>query len=161
MNKLAFGGLIPFLVMAPIYKSPAMFIVFIFGCLFHRYPKSRALYLLDTGTNASLLLYACCQDMPVRRVGLFVLTFYPMNSLVFPAPSEQKLWKIFAISYSFSGLVYTLFTNCENINLVTSISSYVTIRKNRTYIIYVPKFATIISYSLLRYVHLLWYQQNL
>ena len=93
MNKLAFGGLIPFLVMAPIYKSPAMFIVFIFGCLFHRYPKSRALYLLDTGTNASLLLYACCQDMPVRRVGLFVLTFYPINSLVFPETPDKKLWE--------------------------------------------------------------------
>ena len=93
MNKLAFGGLIPFLVMAPIYKSPPMFIIFIFGCLFHRYPKSRALYLLDTGTNTSLLLYACCQDMPIRRIGLFALTFYPINSIVFPAPPDKKLWE--------------------------------------------------------------------
>jgi len=93
MNKLAICGLIPFLLAAPIYKSPPMFIIFIFGCLFHSYPKSRPLYLLDTGTNASLLLYATCQDMPVARIGLFALTFYPINSIVFPAPPDKKLWE--------------------------------------------------------------------
>ena len=57
MNKLAMGGLIPFLVMSSMYKSPPMLMIFIFGCLFHMYPQSRVLYILDTGTNSSLLLW--------------------------------------------------------------------------------------------------------
>ena len=113
MNKLAMGGLIPFLVMSPIYKSPPMLIIFIFGCLFHRNPNSRVLYLLDTWTNTTLLLYGACQTRKVALLVLFALTFYPINSLVFPAPPEKKYGKIFAISYSFNWLVYTLSTNLK------------------------------------------------
>jgi len=93
MNKLAMGGLIPFLVMSPIYKSPPMLIIFIFGCLFHRNPNSRVLYLLDTWTNTTLLLLGACQTRKVALLVLFALTFYPINSLVFPAPPEKKIWE--------------------------------------------------------------------
>jgi hypothetical protein len=93
MNKIAMGGLIPFLVMSTIYKSPPMFIIFILGCLFHGHPKSRALYILDTGTNTSLLLYGACQNRNVAYLVLFILTFYPINSIVFPTPPNKKLWE--------------------------------------------------------------------
>ncbi len=93
MNKLAMGGLIPFLVMSSMYKSPPMLMIFIFGCLFHMYPQSRVLYLLDTGTNTSILLWGTCQSRKVACLGLFALAAYPINSLIFPAPPNKKLWE--------------------------------------------------------------------
>ena len=93
MNKLAMFGLIPYGILAQLYRSPAMFVIFALGCLFHKYPDSRALYIIDTAHNTSCLLMGASQDRNVFYPCAFALAFFPLNSIVFPTHSANKRWE--------------------------------------------------------------------
>ena len=93
MNKIAMFGLIPYGILAPLYRSPAMFVIFALGCLFHKYPDSRTLYIIDTAHNTGCLLVGAQQGRAVFYPCAFALGFFPINSLVFPNPTNNKRWE--------------------------------------------------------------------
>jgi hypothetical protein len=93
MNKIAMLGLIPFGILGPLYRSPTMFMIFVLGCLFHKFPDSRALYIIDTAHNTSWFLWGTIQERQIRHLSAFALAFFPLNSIVFPNPPNNKRWE--------------------------------------------------------------------
>lgn len=83
-------GLVPYIWGAYMYKSPPMLLIFILGTLFHSYPNSKTLYVIDSAANATLLLYGTTQNTKTSIVCSFVLIFYTMNSIIFPAKYNRK-----------------------------------------------------------------------
>ena len=83
-------GLVPYILGAYMYKSPPMFLIFILGTLFHRYPNSKTLYFLDSAANTTLLLIGTTQNTKTSIVCSFVIVFYTLNTMIFPTKYNRK-----------------------------------------------------------------------
>jgi hypothetical protein len=73
------GGLLPYALLAPRWRSPPMGLVFILGSLFHLFPQSQLLYTLDMSTNAVLFVLGATQSAYGKYFCLFAALMFWYN----------------------------------------------------------------------------------
>lgn len=83
MNKIAFGGLIPYFVFSFYYHSYGMLLIGVNGLIFHSYPDNKLLYIYDFSTNAFLYSYTCFKYPFIIKYAILTVSFFIINNRYF------------------------------------------------------------------------------